>query len=116
MYEYQARIVSIYDGDTLRMDVDLGFGIWTANQALRLNRINAPELRKSELAGLESKKFLQSLLPKDTLVIIKTNKDKEEKYGRMLADVFLEDERCVNDLMVVNKFALYWDGSGERPV
>lgn len=42
LYHYRARLVSVYDGDTIRVDLDLGMGIWRNNIALRLYGINTP--------------------------------------------------------------------------
>lgn len=115
MYEYQATIVSEHDGDTLHADVDLGFGIWIRNQDFRLNRINTPELY-TDAGGPAAKEALTKLLPLGVTVLVKTLKDKTDKYGRMLGDFYLADGSCVNDLLVTNGFAKYYDGHGVKPV
>lgn len=76
-----------------------------------MTRINAPELRGNERTkGLKSRDFLRSLIL-DKEVFIETIKDKKEKYGRYLGEIWLEDERGkfinVNDVMVKNDFAKY---------
>jgi micrococcal nuclease len=48
LYHYKAKVISVYDGDTIRCDVDLGFGIWKFNEQFRLANIDAPELRGRE--------------------------------------------------------------------
>ena len=48
MYEYCAKVVSVYDGDTITVDIDLGFGIVLKKQKLRLLGINTPEVRGEE--------------------------------------------------------------------
>ena len=48
MYEYCAKVVSVYDGDTITVDIDLGFGIVLKKQKLRLLGINTPEVRGAE--------------------------------------------------------------------
>lgn len=119
MYEYKAVALSNYDGDTVRMDVDLGWGIWVRDVSMRLNRINTPELRDGD-PGLLAKMFLEGLLPAGTEVVIRTIKDKEDKYGRMLVEIYHASDvlrlRNINDLMVSSGFAKYWDGKGARPV
>lgn len=116
MYEYRAIIRSIHDGDTFRADVDLGFGVWISDMAFRMNRINAPELVKTDPRGRASRDHLASLIPIGSEVIVVTQKDKEEKYGRMLADVYVDNpSAAINDIMVEEGFAKYWDGTGERP-
>ncbi len=48
LYHYRAVVVSVYDGDTCTVDIDLGLNTWVRGEKLRLYRINAPELRGSE--------------------------------------------------------------------
>lgn len=90
LYNYRARITSVYDGDTCTALVDLGFRI-TFEIKIRLLGIDTPELKGEEREmGLKSKARLEELiLNKD--VIIKTDKDKTEKYGRWLAEIFVGD-------------------------
>lgn len=109
LYHYIADIIDVYDGDTCTIDIDLGLHTWIKGEKIRLNRINAPELRGTERAkGLESRDFLRSLIL-NKKVIIETIKDKKEKYGRYLAEIWLEDENGkfnnINDEMVKNGFA-----------
>lgn len=114
MYEYQATIVSVHDGDTITVDVDLGFGIWFTKQPLRLYGLNAPEL--STPAGKEVAKFAQIMLPVGITITIHTIKDEKEKYGRYLAVVFLPDGSSFNQLLLDTGRAKVWDGKGPRPV
>lgn len=118
IYEYKARVRSVYDGDTFRADVDLGFDVWLNDIAFRLNRINTPELSSTSLSGRESRDYLRLLMPIGSEIIVRTEKDKEEKYGRMLADAYVFDgfAGSVNDRLVDAGFAKYWDGHGDRPV
>lgn len=48
LYHYKAKVVSVYDGDTFTVDIDLGLHTWINGEKIRLNRINAPELRGNE--------------------------------------------------------------------
>ena len=38
MYEYKATIVRVVDGDTVDVDIDLGFDVWLRSQRIRLFR------------------------------------------------------------------------------
>lgn len=120
MYEYIAVVTKVHDGDTITVDVDLGWGIWAHDQSLRLNRINSPELADKSGAGKVAQKALVGILPLGSEVVVRTIKDKTEKYGRMLAEIYLADDKLrltnINDNMVKNGFAKYWDGTGVRPV
>ncbi|MEW6061505.1 MAG: thermonuclease family protein [Bacteroidota bacterium] len=111
LYHYKAIITSVYDGDTCTADIDLGFGIWIRGEKLRLHRINAPEITgASKSKGLASKKFLSSCIEKKE-VTLETIKDRKEKYGRYLAEIWIADKNGnrvnVNDLMVEKGYAEY---------
>ncbi len=86
---YDAIVVSIYDGDTIRADIDLGFSTWIKNASIRLLGIDAPELRGEERQdGLNSKEWLVSKLPIGCKIVLKTEKDSKEKYGRYLGIIY----------------------------
>lgn len=100
MYEYRARIVSVYDGDTVRCDIDLGFGMWMNNQPLRLFGIDAPEVRgKERLAGIKVRDWLRRKLPEGRMVLVQTRKDTKGKYGRYLATIYADGDN-LNELML----------------
>ena len=95
-YYYKAKLVRVVDGDTIRCDIDLGFGIWQHNKVVRLYGINAPESRTRDLEekkkGLESKAWLtQQLVDIDGEFILRTHQDDSGKYGRILGDIMVED-------------------------
>ena len=79
----------MYDGDTVTLDISLGFGV-TMREKIRLLGINTPEVRgKEKLDGLISRDRLRELINgKD--IIIATHKDKGGKYGRLLATIYLD--------------------------
>jgi len=110
LYRYNAFVSSVYDGDTCTVDIDLGLGTWIRGEKLRLHRINAPEVRGVERAlGLKSRDFLRSKISGKT-VVLQTVKDRKGKYGRYLAEIYLEESEGwinVNDLMVAEGFAVY---------
>lgn len=113
LYLYKAKIVSVYDGDTCRADIDLGLKVWIKNEKLRLLRINAPELRGEERdEGLKARDFLRELIDNKE-VMLQTQKDKQGKYGRYLAEIWISDVdgqwQNVNDRMVEEGFAIYKD-------
>lgn len=105
MYIYKAIIVAVYDGDTVRADIDLGFGIIIKNVALRLYGINAPEMRGDTIAaGTAARDVLRTMiLNRD--VVLKTYKDRQEKYGRYLAEIEIGDIQ-VNQWLVKNGYAV----------
>jgi micrococcal nuclease len=89
-YIYRALVIDVIDGDTIRADVDLGFSI-RSRQVFRLLGLNTPEMvGVNKAQGMKAKAELADrILGRE--VIIRTVKDKKEKYGRYLATVFLDD-------------------------
>ena len=107
MYEYSAKIVRVVDGDTVDVDLDLGFGIVYANQRIRLYGIDTPESRTRDLVekvfGKIASKFLEGKLGERCK--IRTRKDGKGKYGRILGEFVVYDpttdsEMTVNDIMI----------------
>ena len=93
MYTYKAVVLDIVDGDTIKVDIDLGFGVWLRNQIIRLAKINSPELKGATLkAAQDAKEFLKNLVL-NKWVVIQTEKDRKEKYGRWLGTVLIEDNK-----------------------
>lgn len=111
LYQYKAIVTAVYDGDTCTVDIDLGLHTWVRGEKIRLMRINASELRgKERPKGLLSRDFLKNLIL-DKEIIIGTFKDKKEKYGRYLGEIWLnmngKDYVNVNDLLVKKGYAVY---------
>lgn len=111
LYYYRARVISVYDGDTLRVDIDLGLSTWVKNEKLRLARIDAPELRGEEREhGLAARDFLISKVLNQE-IILETIKDRKGKYGRYLAELWIKNETGeyinINDLLVQEGHAAY---------
>jgi len=114
MYEYRARVLAVHDGDTCTCDIDLGFSVWVRKCVIRLDGLDAPELPTVE--GVAALRALVALvLSKD--VILRTRKDKEEKYGRMLGTIILPDYGVtplnVNEHLIAHGFAVPYSG-GKR--
>lgn len=113
LYRYKAVVRSVYDGDTCTVDIDLGLKTWVHDEKLRLYRIDAPEVRGVEReAGVRARDFLRSQIH-DKEIYIQTIKDRKGKYGRYLAEIWLEVEDGaainINDLMVAQGHAVYRD-------
>jgi micrococcal nuclease len=110
LFHYNAIVQSVYDGDTCRVDIDLGLGIWIRNEKLRLVRINAPEMTGADKPlGTAARDFLRDLI-NGKEIIIESIKDRRGKYGRYLAEVWmLQDEYWinVNDALVAAGHAVY---------
>ena len=102
MYEYKAHVRRIVDGDTVVVDIFLGFDTVLNKAKLRLYGIDTPETyrpscNEEKQHGLQAKKFTSDMcFDKD--VTIKTYKDKKGKYGRYLADVIVDGKSLVQEL------------------
>ena len=89
LYHYRAVIREVYDGDTVTVDIDQGFGDWKLGQKLRLFGVDTPELRGAERPdGLRVRNQVRQWLPDGEPVIIETLKDRSGKYGRWLAIIW----------------------------
>jgi len=120
MYEYRVKkITKIVDGDTIDVEIDLGFNI-SYSQRVRLAGIDTPESRTKDKVekelGLESKKKLSDLVSQANLIVIKTEKpDSSEKYGRILGWLYLDGaEQSVNEALIATGYA--WGYMGETKV
>ena len=120
MFEYYVKKVSkVVDGDTIDVDIDLGFDI-SFSSRVRLAGIDTPESRTTDkiekALGLESKEYLKKAIDASKTVVIKTEKmDSSEKYGRILGWVFLDGSKVsVNEQMIADGYA--WGYMGETKV
>ena len=98
-YCYKATCTSVYDGDSITLDINLGFNMVMHNQKIRLLGINTPEIRGDEReSGLISRDRLRELIDgKDVLIL--SHRDKTGKYGRWLATIYI-DGFDVNQLLI----------------
>lgn len=120
MYEYHVkRVTKVVDGDTIDVDIDLGFDI-TFSSRVRLAGIDTPESRTSDkyekTLGLESKDYLKKAIDSAKSIVIKTEKlDSSEKYGRILGWLYLDGaEVSVNEAMISSGYA--WSYMGDTKV
>jgi len=114
MYEYQATIMRIVDGDTFDADVDLGFHT-ISRQRFRILGYSAPEISgiEREMGG-KARAKLEEVLPIHS--VVRLTSTKTEKFGRWLADVTLSSGKSLAAYLVKEDYGVPWDGSGKRPV
>ena len=99
MYEYKCKIRKVVDGDTVDIDIDLGFGIWLNDERVRIMGIDTPESRTSDpvekIFGLAAKERVKHLLGADSTLVSKVKGDGNEemrgKFCRILGDFKLGD-------------------------
>jgi micrococcal nuclease len=120
MYQYKCKIIKVLDGDTVDIDLDLGFKIILANQRVRMAGVDTPESRTSiaeeKVRGQLSKKKLAEKLPVGSWQIIETQKSdsNDDKFGRILGVFILEDGTRVNDWLIQNNYAVPYKGENKE--
>jgi micrococcal nuclease len=123
MYEYRVKIVKIVDGDTVDVDIDLGFGVWMHKERIRLFGIDTPESRTRDLEekkyGLAAKKFLTNMLDDEGGIILKTHKDKTGKFGRILGELWRTTnyaDQSINNYMIDKHHAVMYLGQSKDDI
>lgn len=117
MYEYSCKIIRVVDGDTVDVDINLGFGIVYSNQRIRLYGIDAPESRTrnriEKKYGLYAKKFLTERLGETCT--LRTRLDGKGKFGRILGE-FIVDDVNVNEEMVDKHMVVRYHGQSKKDI
>ena len=121
MYEYRCEVVKIIDGDTIRVDVDLGFGIWSRNETVRLYGIDTPESRTRDLEekkyGLAAKQFLTNMLEDSGGIKLKSHG--KGKFGRILGELWRTTnyaDKSINEYMVEKHHAAPYHGQSKQDI
>ena len=119
MYEYKCKMVKVVDGDTVDVDIDLGFGVWMRDQRIRLYGIDTPESRTSDdqekVYGLAAKDFVVKWTNAGDLSL-KTFKDDRGKFGRILGEIWYGEKHNVNQLLVDNHHAVRYHGQSKDDI
>jgi len=128
MFRYKCKIVKVIDGDTVDVDIDLGFGIWIRDERVRIHGIDTPESRTRDLVekkfGLLAKKFVQDKLKVgsiQTLVTEKAGDEAKGKFGRILGKFEVYDHKTdstmfLGDIMVREHYAVPYDGQSKKDI
>jgi micrococcal nuclease len=111
MYEYNATVVRVVDGDTVLLDVDLGFYTYV-RMSCRLAGINCREL--NEPGGSQARTYLASMLTAGAGVVVTSVKP--DKYAGRFDAILTLKGISINNEMVKTGYAAIWDGKGTRPV
>ena len=118
MYEYKCKLVKVVDGDTIDIDIDLGFGVWLQKQRIRLYGIDTPESRTSDdvekIYGMAAKDFLIKWTNSGGLSI-KTHKDAKGKFGRILGEIWCFNTN-VNEKLIEEHHAVRYHGQSKEEI
>jgi len=120
--EYDVVLLKCVDGDTVDVDIDLGFGVWLKDERVRIMGIDTPESRTSDkvekIFGTAAKNRLKELLHDGGKLITTENKDGEDmkgKFGRILGDFLTPTGELVTDIMIAEGHCVaYFGGSKEE--
>ena len=119
--EYDVTVIKVLDGDTIDVDIDLGFGVCLKDERVRIMGIDTPESRTSDrvedLFGEAAKARLKELMKDGGKLITTEDKHGEDmkgKFGRILGDFRVPDGRKVTDIMIEEGHCVpYFGGSKE---
>ena len=124
--EYDVKVIKVVDGDTVDVDINLGFGVTLTDERVRIMGIDTPESRTSDkvekLFGTAAKERLKELLAEGGKLITTENKDGEDmkgKFGRILGDFWVEryegQRERVTDIMIEEGHCVaYFGGSKDE--
>lgn len=123
MYEYRCKVVRVVDGDTVDVDIDLGFGVWMRKQRIRMYGIDTPESRTRDLEekkyGLAAKDFLKGMLDDKGGIVLKTHKDDKGKFGRILGELWRTSDfadQSINEYMIDKHHAVPYYGQSKDAI
>ena len=115
MYEYNCKIVRVIDGDSIILDIDLGFGLWIHGESIRLFGVDCPECRsrdkEEKAAGLLAKGFVEEALHVGATYRLQTKE--KGKFGRYLGTIYLTDDTSINAALVKERLAVPYFGQSK---
>ena len=117
MHEYHCVITRIIDGDTIDVDIDLGFDCWLHRQRIRLYGIDTPESRTRDLEekkyGLAAKAFVEKFIPLGSTALLNTKE--KGKYGRYLGDFKVKNQWLCTELLK-HRHAVKYEGQSKKAI
>ena len=123
MFEYRCKLIKVVDGDTIDVDIDLGFGVWLRNQRIRLYGIDTPESRTRDkvekVFGKMAGAFLKEKLGESCT--LQTVLDGKGKFGRILGKFIVHDEvtgvdRSVHEIMIRQNLGVEYHGQSKADI
>ena len=118
MYEYRCAVLRVVDGDTVDVDIDLGFGVWLRNERVRIMGIDTPESRTADevekIFGLAAKKRLGEILGETAILRTQKPGKSDEKFGRILGDFVIGDKTACSMLIEEGHAVPYFGDSKDN--
>ena len=125
MHTYRCTILRVVDGDTVDVDIDLGFGVWNRGERIRVLGIDTPESRTRDKVektyGILAKNFVKSYLPVGSVQTLQTEKDSTGKFGRILGKFLVYDKKTdremhLGDIMIREHLAVKYEGQSKEDI
>ena len=125
MHTYKCTILRVVDGDTVDVDIDLGFGVWMRKERIRVLGIDTPESRTRDKVektyGIMAKEFVKSYLPVGSVQTLQTEKDGTGKFGRILGKFLVHDikedrQMHLGDIMIREHLAVAYHGQSKEDI
>jgi len=121
MYEYKAIVSRVVDGDTVDVDIDLGFNVWLKKQRIRLYGIDTPESRTRDkvekIFGNLAKAKVLEFCPVGSSIILQTRTDDSRgKYGRILGELVTLEGTNVNTYLIDNNYGVAYFGKSKDEI
>ena len=118
MYEYNCKIARVVDGDTVDVDIDLGFDTWRCGERIRLYGVDTPECRtrdaEEKAAGLLAKKFVEQMLHVGGTYKLETRE--KGKFGRYLGVIKITGNLTINTALVTEHLAVPYMGQSKQEI
>tara|TARA_R110002072_G_scaffold22605_1_gene79162 strand:- start:917 stop:1324 length:408 start_codon:yes stop_codon:yes gene_type:complete len=118
MYDYQCKIVRVVDGDTVDVDIDLGFDTWKCGERIRLYGVDTPECRtrdaEEKAAGFLAKEFVEDALHVGGTYRLQTKE--KGKFGRYLGTIYLTDDTSINAALVTEHLAVPYTRQNKKEI
>ena len=119
MYEYKCKVTRVVDGDTVDIDIDLGFGVWLHKERVRIYGIDTPESRTRDKVekrfGLLAKEFVKKFVKGSDVILTTQKYDAKGKFGRILGDIMV-DGKSLAQTMITEHHAVAYHGQSKEDI
>jgi|TARA_B100000768_G_scaffold87726_1_gene82439 micrococcal nuclease len=120
VYEYKCKIRKVVDGDTVDIDIDLGFNVWLNDERVRVMGIDTPESRTRDkvekIFGLAAKERVQQFVESDNIVLVTQKYDAKGKFGRILGDLRNSHGDLLTSILIEEGHAVKYSGGNKEVI
>ena len=124
MYEYRCVVKRVVDGDTVDIDIDLGFDVHLRKERVRIYGIDCEESRtrdkEEKKYGLAAKKFVKDFLSDGIVTLVTKKYDAKGKFGRILGDFHVTNTdgvtRVLSSAMILTHHAVLYEGQNKEDI